>query len=188
MMELSQVDIELIVRFNNGELSGKELASFNERMKDQDFASLVAEHNLVLKTIRDGGRDELRKEFASIHSGLKTSGGFEKYKPGIPKKGGGSGGWFAGIGMIVLVAASYLFYTGKIKTEDLKNLIEDAGLDTVYHYIYHTDTIYKNDTIYLNQADTLSFDSLEQLKDTEHPNKSTRKIISIDTVYQRTKK
>jgi hypothetical protein len=183
-MELSREDIELIDRFNANELSGNELDSFNKRMQDPEFAASVAQHNDATRIIRSAGRAELRKEFAAIHSGIEATGGFEKYKPRKPNKGGGSGGWFAGIGFCILVAASYFYFSGKIKMEDFKNLIKEEGVDTVYHYNYHVDTVYRThtDTIQTLVTDTVLPDNLKEFKNT-----STRKIIRIDTVYKVTK-
>jgi len=179
-MELSQDDIDLIDRFNNGELSGEELASFNERMKDANFASSVALYNETIKIIRNEGRDELRSVLASIQSKLVTTGGFEKYNPGKSKNGGDMWSWIIGI-ILVVAVVSYFFLTGKINPGAIKNLLKENEVDTVYHYIYHTDTIVKTteDSVSVIQSDSLSEGGSRLIQ-----HKQNRKIIRIDTVYQ----
>jgi predicted PurR-regulated permease PerM len=174
-MELSQEDINLIDRFNNGEQSEEELASFNERMKDPDFASSVLLYNQTIEIIRNGGREELKIILKSIQSKLEATKGFEKYNPGKSNNGRRIWSWIIGI-ILIIAIAFYFFLSGKIKPEEIKNFLQEKELDTVYHYIYHTDTIVKNLT------DSVAVSQAQGAKRNEY--KSIRKIIRVDTVYQ----
>ncbi len=153
-MELSDNDIASIEAYFDGTLGSEELAAFEQRLAgESEFAAEVEVWRGVFAAVREGGRDQLKTNVASIGAAAIASGGLADYTPSInapkqntlPKKGGsGIGGKLFSLVFAGLIGTGlYMWYTDQIPEGWLEFLqMETESDSTSKSYETKIDTIY----------------------------------------------
>ncbi|MEM9326771.1 MAG: hypothetical protein AAGA85_13990 [Bacteroidota bacterium] len=116
-MEANIEVLELIERFHEGKLRGKELEAFQERQKtDSEFAQLVNDLRTTFQTIDAVGRQEFREEVALWETEI-ASNEQSTSRPVIPLRR-----WMAVAAsvLIVVVPLGYFYFTSQsVNKEEL---------------------------------------------------------------------
>jgi hypothetical protein len=169
-MELNEQDISQMDRYLAGQLTGKELADFKERLaSDSDFARELEMHRDVVAALRQGARNEQKEKLAAMGAALLAAGEIKPYTPsqggggGEPPASGGSSvfGWIISLLLTAAVAGGVYYFFFYKQGEAGQTLFEQQQQHQQQN---HMDTVIRIDTVRVQHHSNSKSSSTSQVK------------------------
>lgn len=127
-MELNEHDIAQIESYLQGSLQGDELAAFEQRLQDPDFAGEVELMRDLIGGTQAAGRQQLKADIGAIGASVLAGTEFNQYQPPKPKGTGGSsiGGKLVTLAFVAAAGyGSYLWFTDQFPPDWAKPYVPE---------------------------------------------------------------